>query len=59
VVAQEAGHEASGAASGAIAAPAEHGAESGHAEEPSGPFDAHQGTWINPIVRGILGVFGK
>ena len=27
-----------------------------HAEEPRGVFDPHQGTWLNPIVRAILGL---
>ena len=41
-------------------APAEHGAGSGHgaghAEHTPGVFDAHQGTWLNPLVRGVLGL---
>lgn len=35
---------------------AAHGGDHGGAAHHGGPFDAHQGTWLNPIVRGILGL---
>lgn len=46
------GHDAKGAPAAAGAA---HGG--GHHDEgPAKPFDAHQGTWLNPLTRGIFGL---
>ncbi len=52
VLAQEAGHDGAGATH-ETTAPAEHG---GGEAEPDRPFNAHQGTWLNPLVRSILGL---
>ena len=32
------------------------GAEAEHDEGPAKPFDAHMGTWINPLARAVFGL---
>ncbi|HEY0074240.1 MAG TPA: F0F1 ATP synthase subunit A [Abditibacteriaceae bacterium] len=54
---QGASHAATGDAHGAAGkADAHGGSHGGHGEgHKPGVFDAHQGTWVNPLARGIFG----